>query len=224
MQYHIQTAPIWEAFKTPCKCPMCMLKDKVNARLVRQYTEEAVMIPEFREKVNKYGFCPDHSVMLFNGGNKLGVSLQIETRTESINDKIPYIDKMRKAGVLAKELKEEMSKCVICQTLDDNMTRYAYTIGQMFVNEHEFPDLFEKCEGFCMPHFIMLLENAHKAGKGGDIYVRNLIFVQKRSLEKACQQLEKFTNKFDYRSTQKSSSDGNDALENAINKMHGKTI
>ena len=54
MQYHIQTEPIWEAFKSGCDCPLCQIYSKNEERLVGQYLEEAVMIPEFRVNVNKY--------------------------------------------------------------------------------------------------------------------------------------------------------------------------
>ena len=226
MQYHIQTTPVWDAFKSNCDCPMCELEKKINERLVRQYTDEAVMIPEFREKVNKYGFCSTHSKMLFNGGNKLGVALQMMTRTEALEKKLPYLDKAKKAKGCAKDLSKEICSCIICQSLDDSMERYAYTIGQMYVNEKEFPALFEKCNGFCMPHYLLMLENAHKAGggKAADLYSMSLSIVQKRALEKSCNELEKFTQKFDYRSTNKSSSDGNDALPKAINRLRGNIL
>ena len=224
MQYHIQTTPIWEVFQTPCNCPMCELEKRINERLIRQYTDEAVMIPEFRIKVNKYGFCATHSKMLFNGGNKLGVALQMMTRTEALSAKIPYIDKMKRAKGVALDLKGELDSCIICQSLDDSMERYAYTIAQMYTNEPEFPKLFENCNGFCFPHFILLLENAHKSGKNGDAYTRNLIFAQKKGFEKSCEHLEKFTAKFDYKNSGKSSSSCNDALEKGIEKLKGNIL
>ncbi len=224
MQYHIQTTPIWEVFSAPCDCPMCELENRVNDRLIKQYTDEAVMIPEFRLKVNKFGFCSTHSKMLYNGGNKCGVALQFLTRTETLKEKIPYLEKAKKAKEAAAELQKQQDSCIICQSLDDNMERYAYTIAQMFGNEKEFPALLEKCNGFCMPHFILLLQNAHKGGKSADTYVRNLVFTQKRAMEKACSELEKFTAKFDYRSTTKSSSAGNDALPKAINRLRGPIV
>ena len=226
MQYHIQTTPVWDAFKSGCDCAMCELEKRINERLIRQYTDEAVMLPEFRTKVNRYGFCSTHSKMLFNGGNKLGVALQMFTRTEALEKKIPYLYSVKKAKGCAKDLQAEVDSCIICQSLDDSMERYAYTIGQMFVNEKEFPALFEKCNGFCMPHYILLLQNAHKAGKGklADAYITSLTIAQKRSLEKSCNELEKFTGKFDYRSTNKSSSDGNDALYKAINRLRGNIL
>ena len=224
MQYHIQTTPVWDAFKSDCDCPMCELEKKINARLIRQYTDEGVMIPEFREKVNKYGFCSTHSKLLFNGGNKLGVALQMRTRTDALNNKLLYLRKASKAKGHAKDLRAEVDSCIICQSLDDCMERYAYTIGQMYVNEPEFPALFEKCNGFCMPHYLLMLENAHKAGKGADAYVLSLSIVQKRALETSCCQLDKFTSKFDYRSTNKSSSDGNDALPKTINRLRGNIL
>ena len=104
------------------------------------------------------------------------------------------------------------------------MERYAYTIAQMYSNEKEFPPLFEKSNGFCMPHYILLLENAHKSGKLGDLYIKSLTLAQKRGLTKCQQELEKFISKFDYRSTTKNLSSGNDALEIDIKKLHGEVL
>ena len=60
MQYHIQTEPIWEAFQSDCDCPMCRIYEKSETRLVEQYLNEAVMEPDYRVEVNKYGFCKEH--------------------------------------------------------------------------------------------------------------------------------------------------------------------
>lgn len=72
MQYHIQTSPIWDAFRENDGCPMCRLYERAESRLIKQYLDEAVMEPEYRIKVNKRGFCSDHLKKLYAGGNKPG--------------------------------------------------------------------------------------------------------------------------------------------------------
>jgi hypothetical protein len=84
MRYHIQTAPIWDAFKENDGCPLCKLYARTEERLIKQYTGEAVMEPDYRVRVNERGFCARHLKQLFDGNNKLGVALQVNTRTEKI--------------------------------------------------------------------------------------------------------------------------------------------
>ena len=52
MNYHIDTGLIWENFKKEGECPLCDLYEIVNARVVEQFTTEAVMEDHARDRVN----------------------------------------------------------------------------------------------------------------------------------------------------------------------------
>ena len=99
MQYHIQTTPIWDAFKEECGCPMCRIYKTSEQRLIKQYLGEAVMQPEYRVRVNERGFCTRHTLALYKGDNKLGTALQFATRIETVNKNIREIKS--KAGKVA---------------------------------------------------------------------------------------------------------------------------
>ena len=224
MQYHIQTAPIWDSFRQKCDCPICSLYSVSESRLVKQYLGEAVMQPDSRVKVNSRGFCSKHLLALYRGDNKLGVALQTLTRTETVDNDIGDIKTAKQAKQLAKRLAETLDTCVICDTVDEMMVRYCYTVAQMYDNEPEFPELFAKCGGFCMPHFVQLLYYADYAGKSAEKYVRALTGVQKRALAACESNLEGFTAQFDYRNAGNRSSRYDAALPDAIKRLKGDIL
>ena len=223
MQYHIQTTPIWDAFNSDCDCPMCALYARTEERLIKRYLDDAVMEPSARVKVNKRGFCADHLKKLFVGGNKLGLSLQVNTRTEHIMDEMSEIKNASQAKNLGKKLLKTLDTCIICDEADEIMTRYAYTVAEMFLHEPEFPKTFAKSKGFCLPHFILLLDYVGRAGKEQQNYAQALYKVQIEGMRKTCSELERFSRRFDYNSNDKQST-GNDALLDAINRLKGNIL
>lgn len=224
MQYHIQTTPIWDAFKKDCSCPLCEIYKIAQARLVSQYLNEAVMEPEYRVKVNKTGFCTDHLQKLYAGENKLGLSLQIQTRTDFVISQLKQPNNAKDALKHANKLQENINTCVICDTLDEMMDRYAYTTAQMYLSEKQFKDVFTSSNGFCMPHYILLLKHSSKAGKATKDYLISLSALQISSLKKVNQESKTFSDMFDYRSNKKLSANVDEIVPNSINKLKGEII
>lgn len=224
MQYHIQTAPIWDAFRAGDDCPVCKLYASAEERAVRRFTGEGVMEPSQRVKVNRLGFCRRHAEKLYDGGNKLGVALQFNTHTDVAIGRIDDAKNAKQAARLADKLEKSMSTCVICSELDEIMDRYMYTIAQMFACEKEFPALLAESYGFCMPHFIELLRRANKAGSASERYVASLVAREKATLRKLNGELERFTLRFDYRSADRSGKSNDDALMRSINALNGHII
>ena len=224
MQYHIQTAPIWDAFKENDGCPLCKLYARTESRLVKQYLGEAVMEPDDRVRVNERGFCDKHLVKLYDGNNKLGLALQLHTRTEHIIKCIDVPCNAKQARKLAERLEKTANTCVICDEVDEVMNRYYYTVAQMYLAEAAFPEVFAVSYGFCMPHFIELLKMVSYAGKKQEAYAAALTRKQIDTLRKNDADLERFTKRFDYRSTDKFSGGTDDAIAVAINKLKGNII
>jgi hypothetical protein len=204
---------------------MCGLYAKTDDRLTLQYLNEAVMEPTARVKVNKLGFCAYHTKKLNGGENKLGFALQLSSRAFHLNSAhIGAIDNVKAAKKQAATLKEAHCSCAVCETADEIMTRYAYTVAQMFDNEPEFASLFKNNNGFCMPQYILLLENAYKAGKGAKDYLSALSSSQKKSLDKTYNDLYRFTQSYDYANPEKGAKDLAKALPDAIKKLMGTKL
>lgn len=224
MQYHIQTDPIWEAFKSGCDCPLCEIYSKNEERLVGQYLEEAVMIPEFRVNVNKFGFCRDHIKKLFAGKNKLGLALQLSTRTQTVRESVTPCTNHKQAVKQAERLNKTMDSCVICNELNIMMKRYAQTIAQMFAHEKDFFTPFTSCKGFCMPHYALLLKESNSAGSQIKRYLNELVYLQNRSLAASENRLQQFTDRFDYRNAGSSVKPDGETIPSAIKKLKGRIL
>ena len=221
MNYHIDTALIWEAFRTDCECPLCQIYDIVNQRVVEQFTTEAVMEDSARTKVNRLGFCADHFRQLFEGQNKLGIALQTSTRLQTLRREMAGITNAREARKEAERLKKALSTCVLCELNDFNMKRYFQTVAQMYVKEPEFPPLLEGSKGFCLKHYAALLEYSGAAGLQAKNYVTALREVEERNLERLQKELNWFCDKFDYRNSDKPWGNSKDAVIRTIRKIQG---
>ena len=199
MKYHIQTAPIWDAYKTTDGCPLCELYKARQTRLVTQYLTDNVMDPDFRVASNSRGFCAEHIKQMYAGQNKLGLALQLETRAAALNELIKSAPADKKS---AKKLSEKLNNhrgCVICDTLDEVMPRYYMTVAQMFDNEKDFPELFADAK-HCLKHAQHLFAVAEYAGKSMAAYLRTLTDGIKRDLSTTEKELKAFADCFDFKS------------------------
>ncbi|MCL2861854.1 MAG: DUF6062 family protein [Firmicutes bacterium] len=215
MKYHIQTTPIWDAFKMRDNCPMCEIYRKSSDRLVSQYLNEAVMESDYRIRVNKRGFCSYHLKELYKGENKLGLALQLSTRTDFMLENLKFASDSKKAKKESQRLKELTSTCVICDEVDDMMVRYAKTVPQMFLNEVEFKNELKASSGFCFEHFVLLLEYASNSGKAEKEYLSVLDDVMRNNLTRVNNALKRFCSSFDYKSVERG--DAN-AVRNMVEK------
>lgn len=221
MQYHIQTDPIWEAFRGECDCPLCEIYRTCENRLVEQYLDEAVMEPEYRVQVNTYGFCHTHLGKLYAGKNKLGLSLQLRTRLGEVRTALRPCQSAKQAQKQAATLHKTMDTCVICRSLDEMLERYAYTVAQMYACEQEFRTVFARSSGFCMPHYALLLQYASKAGGRVKSYLSDLVLVQNRSVDRTLHELDRFAACFDYRSAAGGSRPDPETVPRAMKKLKG---
>ena len=220
MQYHIQTAPVWDAYKED-GCPLCRIFKAREDRLVGQYLSDNVMDPDFRVASNAVGFCREHIRAMYTGQNKLGLALQLETRAAELNKIIgdPPADK-KQAKKKAAKLREHTG-CVICSTLDELMPRYFMTIAQMYANEPEFPELFAKAS-HCLNHAVALYDAGEFAGKKTAGYLAALTAGMKRELKKIESELRDFADCFDFKNA--GARPDPEAIPRAIAILNGITL
>lgn len=195
MQYHIQTAPIWDAYRND-GCPLCRLFGTREDRLISQYLSDNVMDPDFRVASNNKGFCKTHVDMMYGGQNKLGLALQLETRAATLNSMIKAPTDKKSAKKTAGMLSAHRG-CVICDALDEAMPRYYMTVAQMYFNEPEFPDLFLNAS-HCFYHAIQLFDSAEFAGKQTAAFCAALAYSLKRDLKRTEEELRDFADCFDH--------------------------
>jgi len=248
VKQHIDTAPVWEAYRQDCECPLCVLYAKVEASNVGYFLGESVMEPSQRIEVNKKGFCAGHFKLMYDAGNRLGLALMTHTYMKQAIEALkenaarakdaaaaeagkPIFKRLGgQKGVglreAADQVREIENSCLLCERIAENMERYVYTVLYMYRHEAEFPDLFAKSKGMCLSHYAQALEMApkHLSGDALKRFVDTLTEIEMKSFERLEGEIEWFTNKFDYRNQDKPWGNSKDAVKRSINKLSHQVI
>lgn len=242
MRYHIDTIPVWDALHQDSECLMCVLRRQTEHLLVDRYLGASVMEPDTRIRVNQKGFCPHHHQMLYGLQNRLGHALMMHSHLKEISKRLQPLSaegRPRRASLFARQpaaaadrskgsqaLQELTSGCVICDNLDDNMRRYAYSLLHLWKTDHNFEKAFLASKGLCLPDTILLMDMADenlKDPRRQELY-QALDKLLNDSLERLENELEWFTLKFDYRNQDKPWGESRDALERTITKLRGWSV
>jgi len=246
MRYHIDTIPIWDALKLDTECLLCALRRQTEQRLTERSLGASVMSPDTRILVNQTGFCCQHQAMLydFQGGNRLGHALMMLSHLQTI---LPKVDKAlsqnsihasRKTALRlshmpfktalrhvehANSLASLTSRCLICDELEALSNLQAENLLHLWKTDTAFRTAFSRSRGLCLPDVSRVLEKAPELLYGEDL--DNLYITLKQLLKSSLDSLEKeltwYTQKFDYRNTDKPWGSSKDALERTVNKLRG---
>lgn len=235
VKLHIDTAPVWEAYRQDCECPLCLLYDQVEAGSVEYFLGDSVMEPSQRIEVNEKGFCGHHFKLMFDAGNRLGLALMTHTHMKQVIARLSGDDKPvegasvfkrilgKRSGVAPLQIEES---CVMCERIRGHMARYIYTILYMYKHEKDFPTLLEKSKGMCLKHFEKTVQEApnHLSGETLQNFTNTLRNLEIANLQRVADELEWFTRKFDYRNSDKPWGNSRDAVERSINKLRGHIV
>ena len=222
MIYHIDTGLIFDKFKENCDCPLCAIQSIVEEQFLHEFLNDAVMEDSTRAKVNKHGFCSKHFDKLFFRPNKLSVALQIQTRTSYIDKLIQETSSAREAKKQGEKIEKALTSCIICDLTRQSMEKYYKTIAKLFSTDKEFIKLFYTSKGFCLEHYSALLKYVAYAGNFQGEYAKTLTQVEKRSLARLKEDLDRFCNKHDYRNATMPLGTAETALPRMREKLYGK--
>ena len=247
MRYHIDTIPVWDAVKLNGECPLCALRRRNELMDVERFLGASVMEPDTRIQVNEKGFCARHQVLLYEQKNRLGHALMMHTHLKETMGKLgPLLKEARAAagknaaapalkrwmgkdggkeglGEAAEKIRAMARRCILCDSIEDNTRRYAYTLLHLYKTDAAFRKAFSEGKGACLPDTAMLLEMAGEVlgGEGLAAFTDDLCAALERSLEKTEKDLEGFTLKFDYRNADRPWGDSKGSLERTVNKLQG---
>ena len=126
----------------------------------------------------------------------------------------------------AAKIRKRLSGCVICEQVDSTVSRYAYTIAQLYGTNAEFQRMFDSSKGFCLPHLALVLDLAQKTlpAAQADTFAKAVAAVELPNLERLSKELEWFTLKYDFRNADKPWGNSRDAVERSINKLMGACV
>ncbi len=244
MRYHIDTIPVWDAVKAKCGCPLCYLRTDIEEKDVDRFLGGSVMDPDTRIRVNEKGFCRRHHKMLYARQNRLGHALMmdscmIETSARFIRImdeaarpngakrtfRLPGMKRGGEGDSALEKLRALSSSCVLCDSIEENLRRYRYTIAYLFKTDRAFREAFPEM-GFCLDCIPPLVEMAGEELSGEDM--RALLAALKEGTGKLLAEEEKnlknFTLLFDYRNAGKTIEGTKGALEKAVNTLRGKCL
>lgn len=250
MRYHIDTIPVWDALKLNGECPLCALRRKVELLDVDRYLGASVMEPDTRLQVNEKGFCQRHQKLLTEKKNKLGHALMMHTYLKTTMKKadaafdaainsargdasVSVFKRARGKGSAREEilkaaqaLRTLSSTCILCDSIEENMQRYTYTLLHLYQTDASFRKAFAASRGVCLNDAARLMEMAAAEMSGSVLqdFVTDLCNATRKSLQKLEGDLEGFTLKFDYRNADKPWGDSKDALERTVTKLRSWCI
>ena len=157
MKYTLDTLPVLDAYRENGECPLCRLRISCEDQYVDSMLGAAYMEPDCRVKTNEVGFCTRHFELMFERRNRLGLALMTHTHMQQVTRDLKTIlsDDGSQKGLLAAfrsgkseetraaKIRKRLSGCVICEQVDSTVSRYAYTIAQLYGTNAEFQRMFD---------------------------------------------------------------------------------
>jgi hypothetical protein len=172
----LEISKVHDAYEDPGECPLCVLEEDAERTYLRSFAHSRVMEPNVRVQTNAQGFCPAHFRKLYEGENKLGLSLVVSTHLPHIRSEIgAALDAVQRAAEgrhapqrvadSASRLSQLRDSCFICGLLRSDRERYILTILYLWSRDPGFPAVFRASRGFCLPHFSAVLADASRSMK-----------------------------------------------------------
>lgn len=235
MKEQLYTIPVNDAFAVDCECPVCSMYDSLEKDAIEFTMGPSYMEDDIRMETNKTGFCTHHVKQLYKHQNRLGLALILHTHMQRTNRDLEDLlssDKPVKKGLFAKKTEnaspvteyiENLNhSCYICNRIDRIFARYLATIYHCYEHDEEFRQKFAASKGFCTKHFGMLYEGAPSSlsGKRLPEFIKTLNEVYLTNMKRVTDDLEWFTDKFDYRNEDKPWKNSKDALPRSMNKTN----
>ena len=243
MKEKLYTIPLNDAMNEQDECPFCFLERKLLQKTMDFVlgSSSSYMESDIREKTDLAGFCREHTKMMYEYGNALGNGLIMQTHLHKVREEFhQQIKKMVPAGKgslisrLSGKKNEETNSlsawadkrnrsCFICDLMKEEFPCYVSTFFFMYKKDEAFRQKVKECKGFCIPHFGTLLEAAEKEFSGKELsdFVSLTAAIMEENLERLEEEVTWFVDKFDYRNKDADWKNSKDALQRAMQKLHG---
>ncbi|MBE7041170.1 MAG: ABC transporter substrate-binding protein [Ruminococcaceae bacterium] len=232
MKEKIYTIPLSDAFAEPCECPFCVLEKKLEAEQVTYALGASMMEPDSRILSNEKGYCRRHFEQMSREGKALSLGLVLDTHLNQLIRELEAASSAPKAkGGLFKKATEKdpvidvletnQTSCLICDKLEHTLEKFAEVFWYLYKNEPDFKEKVSGCQGFCLPHFKLLLACAdHElSGKTLEDAKAEVTALELTHLKRINDEVNWFTKKFDYRNQNEPWGNSKDAPQRAMEKL-----
>ncbi|MBP7175250.1 MAG: ABC transporter substrate-binding protein [Thermoclostridium sp.] len=155
------------------------------------------------------------------GMKKEAASSAVEQMVQGLkkgkSDTAAYIAQM------VEKLSELEKTCTICEKMGFNMGKFTDVILYLFFKEPDFKERFLSKKGFCLYHVKMLLEGTLKYlnQRERNEFVMALMEMEIVHLDRIKEEVNWFTQKFDYRNEKAPWKNSQDAIPRSIEKICG---
>jgi len=237
MPDRIHTIPVLEALREPKNCAFCVMFEKLEKDSIQFIMGPAYMEDDVRMETNKVGFCKKHIDAMYREQNRLGLGLMLHTYMQQFNKDVGSIIKGRlpaplfgkdQGGVISR-LKTHITttheSCYICKKVESTFDRYIDTFFYLWGKGGTEGDLIKSQKGYCLPHFIKILNMAESLSRGKrDKFIDEIIPKWQNLLLELEEDLEWFTLKFDHRNANEPWKNSKDAIPRALALLGGSNV
>lgn len=241
MKDTIYTIPLTDAFKANDECPFCYIKRKLEQDAISFILGCAYMEDDIRAETDKMGFCSHHYKKMYEYGNRLGTALILHTHYVALRKElkkhlddfspthVSVLDRLKKRKLsdesktssLSSWLKSQSNSCYICNSIEQNYSRYIDTFFHLIKTNNEFYELYKKGKGFCLPHFHDILDQAESklSNTQKESFYSTLFSQMEDNLKRIEEDLSWFIDKFDYKNKHADWKNSQDAIPRGIQKL-----
>lgn len=234
MKEVLYTIPVNDIFDTPCECPICSMRKKLEEEEVAFAMGPSYMEDDIRLTTDEIGFCSHHMEKLYEFENRLGLALIQNTHLLNIIKKIEKLQKKGRTGssslfskqkgsAIAEYTKKLETSCFICNRIEPTFERYIATTFYLYDKDSDFRTKFKNSLGFCVTHYGVLYEKApnYLSGNTLEDFTSDLNQVFLSNLKRMQEEVSWFIDKFDYRNAEAPWKTSKDALPRAMTKLNG---
>lgn len=233
MKEQLYTIPVNDAYSVDCECPICVMYNELEKNAIEFTMGPSYMEDDVREVTDKTGFCREHMRQVMNAGNRLGAALVLHTHMRRINRDVQELSsssgksgslfKKKESSPLIAYLKRVNSSCYVCDRIEDMFLRYIRTVHYLWEKDAVFKAKYLASKGMCVPHYEVLIEEAYKnlSGKALEEFLSATHKLYLENMNRVADDLEWFTDKFDYRHKDDPWKNSKDALPRSIHKLTG---
>ena len=237
MKQKLYTIPVNEAFEKDCECPVCLMYDSLEKENIEYVMGSSYMVDDVRMQTNALGFCNHHIKLMYKNQNRQGLALMLLTHMQTTNKEIKKRMEnapRKEGGLFHKRIEDPLSEylekldssCFVCERIAPVFERYIDTIIHSYQHEPDFKARFKEGKGFCTKHFSMLRSAALKnmPEKLQEEFLEDLNRLYIENMQRVTDDLEWFTDKFDYRNADAPWKNAKDALPRSIIKTNNTFI
>lgn len=192
------------------ECFLCALEDELETKYTNTYLSELVMDASSRERIIKSrGFCNHHFYKMFIAVSKPsspdghGVALVNKSIVEKLIQDLRKQKSRHTDG--SHKLFPTENKCPACAHVKQFSGKYSEKIAELlFSGDEEFLELPNGSKGFCIPHFVALVNLAKERMPNQNMTaIKTLIEVEEKNLQRLNSELAEYVRRQSYEFSKK---------------------